>query len=118
MFIPEMVLGPERKGIKISYCTDSRPTDNLINFIYESDLFICEGIYGDDEKLDKAIIKKHMIFSEAAHMAKKASVKELWLTHFSPAMPNPEKYLDSAKNIFENTIVAHDRMTKIILYHD
>ena len=58
-FTPEMILGPKRSGIKISYCTDSRPTDNLIKFVSKSDLLVCEGIYGDDEKIDKAIIKNY-----------------------------------------------------------
>lgn len=118
IFLPEDVMGEERKGIKISYCTDTRPIDNLINFICDSDLFICEGIYGDETKINRAIIKKHMIFSEAALLAKKSKVKELWLTHFSPAMPNPEDYLDNAKNIFKNVIVAHDRLVKKFVFQN
>ncbi len=118
IFTPQMVLGRERKGIKICYCTDSRPTDDLINFVRDSDLFVCEGIYGEDEKLDKAILKKHMIFSEAATIAQKANVKELWLTHFSPSMPHPEEYLSFASDIFANTIVAHDRISKTIYFSD
>lgn len=114
IYTPQMVLEPDRKGIKISYCTDSRPVDELINFVHASDLFICEGIYGEEEKLSKAIANKHMIFSEAAKIASKAQVKELWLTHFSPSMPNPHLFLDSAKNIFENTVIATDRMHKTI----
>lgn len=114
IYTPQMVLEPDRKGIKISYCTDSRPVDELINFVHASDLFICEGIYGEEEKLSKAMANKHMIFSEAAKIASKAQVKELWLTHFSPSMPNPQLFLDSAKNIFENTVIATDRMHKTI----
>ena len=59
-----------------------------------------------------------MIFSEAAVLAKKANVRELWLTHFSPAMPNPETYLDNAKNIFENVIIAHDRLVKKVVFRN
>jgi ribonuclease Z len=114
IYTPQMVLESDRKGIKISYCTDSRPVDELINFVHASDLFICEGIYGEEEKLSKAMANKHMIFSEAAKIASKAQVKELWLTHFSPSMPNPQLFLDSAKNIFENTVIATDRMHKTI----
>jgi len=114
IYTPDMILGPERAGIKISYCTDTRPTDNLIDFIYKSNLFICEGIYGEDFKIKKAIANKHMTFSESATLAKKAHVKELWLTHFSPAMPEPEKFISFAKNIFDNTIISSDRITKQI----
>lgn len=78
-YSPSMVLGKERKGLKVAYCTDTRPTEELVNFIFDSDLFICEGIYGEEEKLPKAIEKKHMIFSEAATLAKEVRLKNYGL---------------------------------------
>lgn len=116
VYTSDMVLGEERKGIKVSYCTDTRPVENLVDFIADSDLFICEGMYGEEEKIDKAIEHKHMLFSEAANLAKKGNVKELWLTHFSPALAEPSEFLNNAANIFENTVVAHDRIYKTILF--
>ena len=53
-------------------------------------LFICEGMYAEKEKLNKAKQYKHMTFYEAADMAKRAEVKELWLTHFSPSLVRAE----------------------------
>ena len=85
-YTPDMVLGPERKGLKVTYCTDSRPTDAIVDAATESDLFICEGMYAEKDKLAKAKQKKHMTFYEAADMAKRANVKEMWLTHFSPSL--------------------------------
>ncbi|MHC9399499.1 ribonuclease Z, partial [Clostridium perfringens] len=38
-----MVLGDERTGIKLSYTTDTRPTEDIPGFRKESDLYICEG---------------------------------------------------------------------------
>ncbi len=111
-----MVLGKPRPGITVSYCTDSRPIGNLIPFVKNSHLFICEGIYGDDEKLPKAVEYSHMTFSEAALIAKHAGVEELWLTHFSPSLTDPYAYLPVAQSIFENTIVAHDRMHTTIRF--
>jgi len=67
-----MVIGPERKGIKICYCTDTRPTDRIVGFARDADLFICEGMYGNNEDMEKAIRKKHMTFTEAAEIAKKS----------------------------------------------
>ncbi|PJI06762.1 MULTISPECIES: ribonuclease Z [Clostridium] len=115
---PEMVLGENRRGIKITYCTDTRPVDDLYKFAYKSDLFICEGMYGEDDKKDKAEEKRHMIFSEAAKIAKIAEVSELWLTHFSPALSEPNKYLQNAKIIFENSYVGFDRKTKTINFEE
>ena len=86
VYKPEMVLGPARKGIKLTYCTDSRPLDSIVEAAKDSDLFICEGMYAEKEKIAKARQYKHMTFYEAAEMAKRANVKEMWLTHFSPSL--------------------------------
>lgn len=114
VFMPNMVLGENRKGIKVCYCTDSRPLTRMYDFIDNADLFVCEGIYGEEEKKESAIMKKHMIFSEAAYMAKMGNVKELWLTHYSPALVEPELYIQNAKDIFPNTLLGYDRKSKTI----
>ena len=108
----EMVLGDERRGIKVSLITDTRPLKSIVGFIKNSDLFICEGNYGSDDDLDKAIRKKHMTFSEAATLAKDGNCKELLLTHFTPGMQEPKLYENNAKDIFENTIIGEDRLIK------
>ena len=110
IYTSDMVLGNARKGIRLSFCTDTRPVDSLVNFINGSDLFVCEGMYGENEKQKKAIEYKHMLFSEAAKLAKLGNVKELWLTHLSPSMKEPELFIDNAKKIFANTKVGYDRM--------
>lgn len=111
IFTPEMVLGSPRRPIKISYVTDTRPVKNIKDVIKNSDLFICEGMYGEDEQLDNAKGKMHMIFSEAATIAHDAQVNEMWLTHFSPSMNKPEEFIDYASNIFPNTKVGKDLMS-------
>ncbi len=115
-YTPDLVLGPERKGIKLTYCTDTRPTENITMHAKHSDLFVCEGMYGDDAKLDKALEYKHMLFSEAAMTAKKAEVKELWLTHYSPSMPDPREYLSAVKKIFQNTIAPKNRQSTVLKF--
>lgn len=112
----DMVLGQPRSGIKVTYCTDSRPLDEIIDFAKDSNLFVCEGMYGDDLYIPKMIPKKHMVFSEAATMANKAHVDELWLTHFSPAMNNPEDFLENTKAIFKNTVIGKDRLSKTFIF--
>ena len=114
----DMVLGEPRKGIKLCYCTDTRPTEDMPQFFADADLLVYEGIYGDDEKYDKAVKHKHSLYSEAARIAKAAGVKELWLTHFSPALTEPEEYLHTAADIFPNTAVGTDRMTKTIRFEE
>ena len=117
-FTPDMVLGKPRKGIKVSYITDTRPIDTIPSFIKGSDLFICEGMYGDDNMKEKADRFYHMIFSDAAKLAKAGDVKELWLTHYSQAFADPELHIHSIKPIFENAKAGYDRMTKTIPFVD
>jgi ribonuclease Z len=59
-----------------------------------------------------------MTFQEAAEMARGAGAKELWLTHFSPALPDPYNYLENATAIFANTKVGKDRMTTTLTFTD
>ena len=114
LFLPEQVLGDARKGLKITYCTDTRPTKDLVDFARNSDLFVCEGMYADEEKLQKAIINKHMMFSEAAETARLANVKMLWLTHFSPTIKDPKEYCEYACSMFSDTIIPDDlHMTEL-----
>lgn len=115
---PDLVLGEERKGLKVCYCTDTRPAIGMIDFIKDAQLFICEGMYGDEESLPKALKNKHMLFSEAATLAKKGNVKELWLTHFSPSLYNPDQFLENAVKIFQNSIVGKDRLIKELFFSE
>jgi ribonuclease Z len=117
-FTSEMVLGAPRKGLKVVFCTDTRPVAELPAFAKNADLFICEGLYGDNELREKAAARKHMIFREAAEIAKNASVNELWLTHFSPSLPDPYNYLANATEIFPATKTGKDRMVKILKFEE
>ena len=108
----------KRQGLKISLVTDSRPLDTIPNFINESDLFICEGTYGDDNDIEKAIKNKHMTFAEAANLARFGNVQELLLTHFSPSISEPELFKQNAIDIFEKTIIGQDRMIKSLSFKD
>jgi len=117
-YTPDMVMGDSRKGIKIAYCTDSRPVKALPDFVRGADLFICEGIYGDNEKIDKAREYKHMLFSEAAEIAKVAEVGQMWLTHYSPSLTDPMEFLQNATDIFAETYPGYDRKTTCIRFED
>lgn len=119
LYTPDLVMGPPRRGLKVTYCTDSRPTPAIAAAAQNADLFICEGMYGDDESLPKARENRHMLFSEAARLAADAGgVRELWLTHYSPSLPNPKAYRDIARAIFPHTHTARDGWTKELRFED
>ena len=115
---PDMVLGPQRKGIKLTYTTDTRPTDSIRENAKDSDLFICEGMYGEKEKAAKAIEYKHMTFYEAAELAKEANVGEMWLTHYSPSLTKPEHYMNDVKKIFPRAKAGKDGMSVDLMFED
>lgn len=111
IYTPDMVLGEARKGLKVTYCTDSRPTESIVNNAVGSDLLILEGMYGEPDKLAKAKENRHMTMYEAAKVAKSAGVPELWLTHYSPSLMHPEEYLKEVRKVFPETIAAKDGRT-------
>lgn len=115
---PDMVLGPARKGLKVTYTTDTRPTDGIVKSAADADLLICEGMYGEPEKKQKAREYKHMTFYEAAQIAKQAQVKELWLTHYSPSLIRPEEFMGAVRKIFPAAYPGKDGKTTELLFEE
>jgi ribonuclease Z len=118
VFTPDMVMGAPRKGIKLVYCTDTRPTESISRNAKDADLFICEGMYGEKDKQAKAVANKHMTFYEAARLAKEADVKEMWLTHYSPSLTRPEEYMDEVRKIFPRAVAGKDRKSIELDFED
>lgn len=118
VYTPDMVLGPERRGIKVTYCTDTRPTAAIAEAAEEADLFICEGMYAEKEKLAKAKQYKHMTFYEAAELAKRAHVRQLWLTHFSPSLVRAEDYMPQVRSIFPEAYLGKDGKSVELMFED
>ena len=114
----DMVLGDERRGIKLSFITDTRPIFEIPEFIYGSDLFVCEGMYGDDLDISKAVKNKHMTFREAANLANNGKVDKLLLTHFSPSLEEPKDFTQNATKFFKNTIIGEDGLSLNLSYKD
>jgi ribonuclease Z len=116
--MPDDVLGPDRKGIKVTYCTDTRPIPRIVENAQGADLFICEGMYGESDKGDKAQAYKHMTFLEAAQLAKEAQAKELWLTHFSPSLVRPEEFLHTLEGVFKPVVAGKDGMSTTLIFEE
>ncbi|MDD3340525.1 MAG: ribonuclease Z, partial [Lachnospiraceae bacterium] len=107
-FTPDMVMGAPRRGLKLTYCTDTRPVPAITEHAQDSDLLICEGMYGEPDKEAKAREYKHMTMKEAAAIARDAKVAAMWLTHYSPSLVRPEDYMEEVRKIFEPSIAAKD----------
>lgn len=78
-YTPDMVLGPKRKGIKVTYCTDTRPVPVISECAKDSDLFICEGMYGEKSKEAKAREYKHMTFAKPPDLLRRHSLNRCGL---------------------------------------
>ena len=72
----------------------------------------------EKEKLAKAKQYKHMTFYEAADMAKRANVQELWLTHFSPSLVRPQEYLPEVQKIFPNAHLGKDGKSVELVFQE
>lgn len=117
-YIPDMVMGAPRKGLKVTYSTDTRPVDSIVEAAKNADLFICEGMYGEPDKDAKAREYKHMTFKEAAMIAQQANPKEMWLTHYSPSLIKPALYMDAVTEIFPNAKAGKDGMSVDLVFDE
>lgn len=117
-YTPDMVLGEKRKGLKVTYCTDTRPVPVIAERAAGADLFICEGMYGEPGMENKAKENKHMTFKEAAGLARDAGVPDLWLTHFSPSLIKPKQYMDGVRDIFPNAKLGKDRKSVELVFQN
>ena len=117
-YTPDMVLGPDRRGLRVTYCTDTRPVPVIAEYAEHADLFICEGMYGEDGKEAKAREHRHMTMYEAADLARRAQPREMWLTHYSPSLTRPDEFMDKVKKIFPRAKAARDGWTKELMFEE
>ena len=115
---PEEVLGPPRPGLSFAFVTDTRPTRALVEFLTDVDLLICDATYGDPADRPKAIENKHMTFAEAGAVGAAARARRLWLTHFSPAVPNPDYYRREAEAAFPGVIIGREHLSTTLSFPD
>jgi ribonuclease Z len=116
--LPDDVLGERRAGVKLAFVTDTRPTPALPGFVAGASLLVCEGMYGTSEDLPKALENRHMLFTEAAEIARGGGVNTLWLTHFSPSLTAPADYLPLARAIFPNTRLGATGLAATLSFPD
>lgn len=115
--LPREVMGAERRGLSVCVSGDTAPCPGLIAAARGTDLFICEGTYGDSADTILAHSRGHSTFADAAEAAAAAGAKRLWLSHFSQSMTEPEQYLPNAAAVFPGAVCGTDGM-RILLRFD
>ena len=117
VYTPDLVLGPPRKGLSVSYLVDTRPLAGMASAVAGSDLLIAEGMFGRD-KAERAEKSMHMTMEEAARIAKDGEVKDLWLTHFSPSVPDPAEFISEARAIFPGAEAGEDGKKTTLFFEE
>jgi ribonuclease Z len=115
---PDDVLGPPRRGLRLGYVTDTRPTPQMPGFLAEADMLVIEGTYGDPADAENAVENKHMLFSEAAEVGRQAAVRQIWLTHFSAKLLDPARFAGEAQRIVPATTIGYEGLTTTLRFSD
>ena len=109
---------PPRRGLSVVYATDTRPVRAISDMARECDLLICEGMYGDPDKGERAREANHMTMEEAARLAAEAQPRRMWYTHYSPAMPDPENWIERAQAVFPRAELGCDGKAIELMFDD
>jgi len=105
-----LVVGPRRRGVKITYAVDTRPCSSVARLAAGSDLLIHDSSF-DESAAIKAKDYGHSTATEAAQIAKKSKVRKLALFHISAMYEDARPLLLQAKRVFRNTVLAEDMAT-------
>lgn len=106
---PEQVLGPSRRGRRVGFSGDTRPSPGLEKFFKGCDVIVFDSTYGDVHQKN-AVENMHSTSREAARLAKRAGATQLILTHFSGRYRDVSELVEQAREVFPNTIAASDQM--------
>ena len=101
------VLGPERAGKAVAYCTDTRPFDGTIKLARDVDLLIHEATY-TEELTEEAREYGHSTAAQAARIARDAGARRLLITHYSTRYADVTPLVEEARAVFPDTILAQD----------
>ncbi len=106
------------KGKKVVYATDTEgyigDDQKLISFVHEADMLIHDAQFTYEDYIGKNTMTKqgfgHSTPEFAISIAKKANVKNLFLTHFDPDYDEEklEKMLEDSRKSFPNTFLAKE----------
>ena len=103
---PDQVLGEPVPGAVLVYVGDAGRTDELVEVCRGADAVVIEATYLEVEA-DLARRFGHLTATQAATLARRAGVKQLFLTHISRRYSEREVRAE-AEPIFPNAVVPRD----------
>jgi len=104
----EQLVGPTRPGRKVIITGDTRPCDATAEASVGADLLVHEATFCDEDAA-RAAETGHSTAREAAHIAARAGVRKLVLTHISARYSRDSSDLErEAREVFQPTQIARD----------
>ena len=95
-------------GKKVCFVLDTRDNERIVDFVKDSDLFVCEACFSSELE-EHAKEHTHLTASQAGEIAKRGNVGKLVLTHISQRYENNFKLiLEEAKRNFKNVHLVRD----------
>lgn len=106
MISPDEVLGEFKPGTRLVHIGDTGSVDELVEYCQNADGLIIEATYLDQET-EMARQFAHLTARQAASLAVKANVRQLFLTHISRRYREKE-VIQEAQSVFPGVVVARD----------
>jgi ribonuclease Z len=106
---PEEVLGEPRRGRRVAYVVDTRPSKGLYRLCQDVDIAFIEGMFLPEDA-EHAEAKGHLTVDDAARIAGRAGVNRAVLVHISPRYNNDELPVlaEAARSRFEGAEMGED----------
>ena len=106
----KQLVGPLRRGVKLTYAVDTRPCARVIKLASGSDLLIHDSCFAESAA-DKASEYGHSTATEAARVAKRSKSRMLALFHISAMYEDATPLQAEARKVFPLTILPRDLET-------
>jgi ribonuclease Z len=90
-----------------AYCSDTMYTEKIVPYIQNVDLLYHEATFLETDK-PLAKLTGHSTAAQAATIAKKSGAKQLIIGHFSNRYKQLDTFLDQAREIFPDTLMAEE----------
>lgn len=95
---------------RYAYCSDTTYKESIVPQIEGVDLLFHEATFTDEWE-SRCKTTMHSTARQAATIAEKANARQLLIGHFSSRVDDHDVFLNEAKEVFENTVLAVEGQT-------
>lgn len=95
---------------RYAYCSDTQYKPSIVEQIQGVDTLFHETTYIEEDAF-RCKTTQHSTAKQAASIAKEARVGQLIIGHYSSRIQDHQQFLKEAKEVFENTVMAENKVT-------